>query len=114
MKIEIRNFQNAVIVTFHTKTEMFDSDYERMKFFRGLYGWKQVVPKNNKKYQYHRNGVMDEVPHTKIANSVFIVAIENMKRITEYFRQWEDKIDFEMTEIFLRKKMFEQMMGDTD
>ena len=102
MRIEIR--PDAVIITFDTISENFESGNERNKFFRGLYGWNQVVPKNDKRYVYRRNGILDEVPHIKIADSAFIVAMEHMKRLIEYFDEWEDKVDYEMMEIMMKKK----------
>ncbi|MBI4895970.1 MAG: hypothetical protein HY832_00265 [Candidatus Aenigmarchaeota archaeon] len=108
MRIEIRkNGLNAVIITFHTKIERFESDYERSKFFRELYGWKQTVPNNGKKYLYHRPGLLDDVPHIKVADSAFIVALKDMERMLEYFKEWSDKVEYEMLEIIMRNQ--EQM-----
>lgn len=105
MRIEIRkNMRQVVIISFHTRTENFESDYERSKFFRGLYGWKQTVPKENKKYLYRRSGLLDEVPHIKIADSVFMTAMENMKRVMEYFEQWSEKVDYEIMEAMMDKR----------
>ncbi len=102
MRIEIR--KDAVIITFDTVSENFESSNERNKFFRGLYGWNQVVPGNDKKYTYRRNGILDDVPHIKIADSAFIVAMEHMKRLIEYFEEWEDKVDYEIMEIMMKRK----------
>ncbi len=111
MRIEIRKkgMTSAVIITFHTNSDRFDSDYERIKFFRGLHGWKQVVPREEKRYYYRRNGLLDEVPHVRIADSVFAVMLKDMQRIVEYFGQWDDKIDFEIMRITMEKKRFEQI-----
>jgi len=105
MRIEIRNGDgvHAVIITFDTKIQDFDSDYDRNKFFRGLHGWKQTVPSGEKKYFYRRNGLLDEVPHIKVADSAFIVAMENMKRVLDYFDEWSDKVDYEIMEIMMSK-----------
>ena len=114
MRIEIhkKGLRQAVIITFHTKSEKFNSNYERNKFFRGLHGWKQIIPSEKKKYLYKRSGLLDEIPHAKIADSVVMVAMENMKRIMRYFDEWENKIDYEMTEVMMEreklKKMFRQ------
>ena len=103
MRIEIqRNGANAVIITFHTHTERFESAYERSKFFRELHGWKQTVPKNGKRYLYRRSGLLDEVPHIKIADSAFIVAMKNMQRMLQYFKEWSDKVEYDMMEIMMR------------
>ena len=103
MKVIIRGEKRAVIISFRTNSEKFDSPSERNKFFRGLYGWKQVVTKQqgSKRYTYIREGVLDEVPHIKVDDSVFIVAMRNMKKIMEYFDQWEDKVKWDMKRIML-------------
>lgn len=105
MKIEIRkNGAPVVIVTFHTRPEKFDSDYERVKFFRGLHGWNQVIPNKEKRYTYRRVGILEEVPHVKVADSAFIVAMENAKRIMQYFDEWSDKVEVDMMEAMMRDR----------
>ncbi|MFH0832211.1 MAG: hypothetical protein V1900_00615 [Candidatus Aenigmatarchaeota archaeon] len=105
-----RNFAQVVIISFHTKTENFESDYDRSKFFKGLYGWKQTISKEKKKYLYRRNGLLDEVPHVKIADSVFMTAMENLKRIEEYFDQWERKVDYEIMEAMMERKRLREII----
>ena len=114
MRIEIqKNGANAVIITFHTQTERFESDYERSKFFRELHGWKQTVPKNGKKYLYRRAGLLDEVPHIKIADSAFIVAMKNMQRMLQYFQGWSDKVEYDMMEIMMHDEaLIRKLMED--
>ncbi|MEM7819801.1 MAG: hypothetical protein QXD48_03150 [Candidatus Aenigmatarchaeota archaeon] len=106
MRIEIKknNLATAIIVTFHTKTERFKSDYERIKFFRELYGWKQIVPKNNKRYLYRRTGLLDEIPHAKIADSSFMVAANNIQQIIDFFNEWEDKVEYDIMKIMMEKR----------
>ncbi len=106
MRVEIRRFKNAALITFRTNADKFDSDYERIKFFRGLYGWKQTVPRHNKRYLYHRKGILSDVDHRKVADSVFIVALENLKRIQEYFDQWEEKVAYDIITILANKSIF--------
>ncbi len=112
MRIEIRkNGMPVAIVTFHTNPERFDSDYERIKFFKELHGWKQTVPKNGKKYLYHRSGLLDEVPHIKLADSAFLIAMENMERVRKYFEEWSDKVECEMLQVMMNdRKKLEQLM----
>ncbi|MCD6215809.1 MAG: hypothetical protein DRP08_00090 [Candidatus Aenigmatarchaeota archaeon] len=97
--------KRAVIIRFCTKSEKFKSPSERNTFFRGLYGWKQVVIKNTngkiKRYEYYRRGLLDEVPHIKIDNSVFIVALKEMKRMIDYFNKWSNKVEWNMRKIIL-------------
>ena len=114
MRIEIqrKGLRQVVIIKFNTRSDKFDSNYDRNKFFRGLHGWKQIIPSEKKRYLYKRSGLLDEIPHAKIADSVFMVAIENMKQVIDYFEQWEKKIDYEITEVMMEreklKKMFRQ------
>jgi glutaredoxin-related protein len=111
VKITIKNksMSSAVIITFRTDKSKFESNYERIKFFKNLHGWKQTVPKNGKKYTYKRSGLLDEIPHMKLADSVFAIAEEHMERMEEFFELWEEKVDYEIMEImtsknFLRKR----------
>ncbi|MCX6819373.1 MAG: hypothetical protein NT129_05260 [Candidatus Aenigmarchaeota archaeon] len=118
MRIEIhkKGLRQVVIITFHTRSERFSSDYERNKFFRGLHGWKQIIPGENKQYTYKRTGLLDEIPHAKIADSVFMVAMENMRQVIKYFEQWHNKIDYEMTEVMMEreklKRLFRQPINE--
>ncbi|MCX6815429.1 MAG: hypothetical protein NT120_01075 [Candidatus Aenigmarchaeota archaeon] len=105
MRVEIRNNGVPVaIITFHTNPEKFDSDYERIKFFKELHGWNQTVPKNGKKYEYRRPGLLDEIPHVKIADSAFMIAMENMDRVMSYFQEWSDKVECEMMEAMIKDR----------
>lgn len=107
MRIEIRRGKaNAVIISFDTRSDRFESPSERNRFFHGLYGWEQRVPRNDRVYRYWRAGVLDDVPHVKISDSVFAVAMENMKRIVEYFDEWEDKVEMEMFEVLMEMDRF--------
>ena len=102
----IKRTRKAVLITFDTDSEKFESNYERNKFFRGLHGWKQIVPKENKKYVYQRKGLLDEVPHKKVSDSVFIIAMENMKIMMDFFDEWHEKVHYEMMEIMMEKDKF--------
>lgn len=106
MRIEIRGKANAVIISFDTRSDRFSSPSERNQFFHGLYGWEQRVPGNARVYRYWRAGVLDDVPHMKISDSVFAVAMEHMKKVTEYFDGWEEKVEFEMFEVMMEMDKF--------
>ncbi|MBI2583043.1 MAG: hypothetical protein HYW25_00100 [Candidatus Aenigmarchaeota archaeon] len=114
MRIKIRKDEDgrtrAVIITFNTSQKNFDSAYERNKFFRELHGWEQTVPSGNKKYHYRRPGLLDEIPHAKIADSVFMIMEEHMKRMEEFFSQWHEKVNWEMHEILMERKNFINMV----
>ena len=102
MRIEIR--KRAIIISFDTHRQSFQSASERNKFFRGLYGWEQSVPRNGKTYHYWRSGVLEDVPHVKISDSVFAIEKTNAEKIMEYFDEWEDKIELEMFEVLMEFK----------
>ena len=105
LRIEIRKRSGeCVIISFHTNPERFSSDYERIAFFRKLHGWKQTVPRNGKNYEYRRTGLLDSVPHEKIADSVFLVAKEHMRIIEEFFREWEEKVDYDIMDVVLKAR----------
>lgn len=97
------NATKAVIISFDTHADRFESPSERNKFFRGLHGWEQQVPRGDKVYRYRRLGLLDEVPHVKIADSVFMVMAEHMHRVEEYFRQWREKVEFDMFEVMMEQ-----------
>jgi hypothetical protein len=112
MRIEIRNNGAAVIITFDTQAKKFESEYERNKFFRELHGWNQIVPRGGKRYQYRRNGLLDEIPHIRVADSAFIVALEHMKRMEEFFDAWEDKVHCDMMRIMMEdQRMLAHLHG---
>lgn len=96
----------CIIIRFRTNSDRFDSDYERMKFFKELHGWKQTVPSEKKKYVYHRTGLLDEIPHMKVADSVFIVAMQHFSEVEKFFDEWEDKVEYDAIEVMM--KDFEQ------
>ncbi len=110
IRITIRNRNGAVLVSFHTVRERFDSEYERNKFFRELHGWEQIVPQASKRYVYRRRGILDEVPHIKVADSVFIVAAKHMQRMQNFFDQWEDKVHAEMMEVFVEREKLRKLL----
>lgn len=109
MRIEIRrpgNEMPVVIITFHTRSDRFDSEYDKSKFFRELHGWKQTVPRNGKRYVYMRKGILGEVPHIKVSDSTFIVPSEEAKTLVEYMQEWADKVEFEMLNMMMKQREF--------
>ncbi|MFH0836911.1 MAG: hypothetical protein V1870_02165 [Candidatus Aenigmatarchaeota archaeon] len=103
MHIIFRKNEKVVIVSFDTLIDRFDSNYERNKFFKDLYGWKQMVPGNRKTYNYRRPGLLDNIPHEKISSSVFMIAMEHMKQVELFFDQWHKKVECDMIEVMLRR-----------
>lgn len=110
MKMAGETRKRVVIISFSTRREKFRSMGERNQFFRELYGWKQVVIKNGKRYDYSRKGVLGEMPHVKIEDSVFMIPEDHLKEVNEYFNKWKEMVDFHMMKMMLlEKKMIEEM-----
>lgn len=84
--------EEASLLTYDTKRNKFESVYERNKFYRGLFGYKQTVKKNGKEYQYEKEGLMDEIPSIRIDDSVFILGSAYTERVEEYFSKWGEKV----------------------
>ncbi|HLC50769.1 MAG TPA: hypothetical protein VJH90_00135 [archaeon] len=94
MQIRIRKQgeHQAVLISFDTDSEKFDSNSERNKFFQDLHGRRQIIVKKSSRYVYEREGVLDTIPHLNVAQSVFIVMQENLRAMEEFFSRWEDKV----------------------
>lgn len=94
----------AVLICFSIKTKKFDNTYERNRFFRQLYGWKQIINKNYKHYEYRRMGLLDEIPNIRVDQSMFIILKKHLDIMREFFDNWEDKINWHMFDVLLDKK----------
>jgi len=94
----------ASLLTYSTEKKNFDSVYERNKFYRGLFGYKQTVKKNGKKYEYDKDGLMDEIPNIRIDDSVFIIAKKRTSDVREYFTKWEPKISYHIFTVMIDDK----------
>jgi hypothetical protein len=101
-----RRMKKVIIVAFRTVSDNFDSDYERSKFFRELHGWNQSVPSEKKRYVYRRNGLLDLVPHEKIADSVFMAMMDDMERIEDFFNAWSEKVEYDIMQAMVERKRF--------
>jgi len=106
MRIEIRRKKEntAILISFDTIRERFESASERNRFFWELHGRKQVVVKQSGRYEYDKEGLLEEIPNIKVADSVFIVAMENMKRMMQFFKEWQDKVEFETFPVLLDQR----------
>lgn len=98
-----------MLIAFSIKSKKFDSNYERNKFFNALYGWTQTVPKENKKYTYRREGLLDEIPHMKVDQSSFIVPEDDFERIVDFFEEWSKKVIWKTFKVLLSKDEFEDI-----
>lgn len=117
--------KEAVLVCFSIKSEKFESHYERNKFFRSLYGWKQMIRKEvsvekgkqktqEKVYTYKRGGLLDEIPHMKVDQSSFIVEQDDFDRIMNFFKEWHDKVMWKNFKILLNENDIEEFLKEED
>jgi len=83
--------KKAVMFTFTMKSSGV-SNSEKTKFFKELYGWTQTVPGGKKKYVYHREGVLEDVPHEKVDQSSFLVPESDAEEVMEFFDEWHKKV----------------------
>ncbi|MBW6461717.1 MAG: hypothetical protein K0B07_01585 [DPANN group archaeon] len=105
--------KKAVLVSFSVRSKMFDSDYERNKFYRGLYGWRQKIKKSYGDYEYYRGGLLDEVPFFKVDKSLFIIACKDIKLIKAYMDTWVQKVEYNIFEIILTLEQI-KILEDND
>lgn len=96
--------KRAVLISYDTKKKRFKSLYERNKFYRGLFGFKQTVKKNGKKYKYSKEGLLDEIPHIKVEDSVFIVSKKHLKKLINYFEEWKGKVSYDTFKVILEEE----------
>ena len=111
VKIEVRKKgdRTAILISFDTDSSKFDSHSERNRFFSKLHGRRQIIKREKRRYVYHREGILDEVPHIKVDNSVFIVAMEHLRRMEEFFNQWEDKVMFRTFPVLLNERQVKEL-----
>lgn len=94
--------EEASLLTYNTKREKFESMYERNKFYRGLFGYNQTVKRNGKKYEYEKDGLMDEIPNVRIDDSVFILSNQHVKQVDTYFTEWGEKVSHHVFKVLLQ------------
>ncbi len=105
--------KKGVLITFSIKTEKLKPS-EKTIFFRKLYGWKQVIPNETteKKYEYERPGILDEIPHEKVDQSSFIIPENRAEEIENFFDEWSNKVIWKTFKVLLDRdmdRMFKQM-----
>ncbi len=105
----------ASLLTYSTKKKNFDSVYERNKFYRGLFGYRQTVKKNGKTYEYDKDGLMDRIPNLRIDDSVFIIAEKRTHQVREYFLEWEPKVSYHIFTVLIKEQeIMEKIREDPD
>jgi len=107
IKIGQKNGKMAILISFDTMSDAFESPYERNKFFTELHGRKQIVVKGGKRYEYEREGLLDEIPNMRVDNSVFIIMQEHMRMMERFFDSWEDKVNFKSFPVMLDNRQFQ-------
>ncbi|MEM5853612.1 MAG: hypothetical protein QXG39_00735 [Candidatus Aenigmatarchaeota archaeon] len=105
--------RRAVLIAFSVRSEKFQNFYERNKFFRELYGWKQMIKRGSgqkkrkeKVYVYRREGLLTEIPHKKIDQSTFIIPEDEFRKMEEFMREWEKKVIWNVFKILLEEDIF--------
>lgn len=101
--------KKAELISYDTEKEKFESLYERNKFYRGLFGYKQTVKKNEKVYKYEKEGLIDKIPNIKVEDSVIIVSKENADKFISYFKEWKNKICYRTFTVLLEPKEFKKI-----
>ena len=91
----------AILISFSTRSKEFESNYDRNRFFRALYGWKQTINSQNKKYIYERQGLLGDIPHIRVDHSMFIIMEEHMRMMREFLEEWEEKVDWHLFNVLL-------------
>lgn len=105
--------EEASLLTYNTKKENFESVYERNKFYRGLFGYTQTVKKNGKKYEYQKDGLMDQIPNARIDDSVFIFPDRAKRKVEEYFSKWERKVSYHVFRVKVEDKtILDKLKGE--
>jgi hypothetical protein len=95
--------KKAMIITISTKT---GKNSEKTKFFKQLYGWEQTIPGKKKTYEYHREGILDTVPHKRVGQGSFIVPENEFDKLMEFFEQWHKKVITNAFKVILEDDIF--------
>ena len=104
----------GILFSYDTKRKKFDSLYERNKFYRGLFGYKQTVKENGKVYKYEKKGLVNEIPHIKVEDSVVIVLKKDADRFREYLEKWSNKVDYRCFKVLLKKCDKEELQNSAE
>jgi hypothetical protein len=102
--------KKAMLICFSINSEKFESHYERNKFFRGLYGWRQIITKEKRVYTYRREGLLDKIPHMKVDQSSFIVESDDFERVIKFFKEWHDKVIWKTFKVLLSENEMKELL----
>jgi hypothetical protein len=111
--------RKAVLFAFSVRGGKMGSNYERNKFFRGLYGWKQSIKKETadgeeKEYVYERHGVLDEVPHKKVDQSSFLVEANEADKVVDFFDHWASKVMLRTFKVLLEDEEDDDLFEEAE
>ena len=114
MRIEIRKRKEktAILISFDTIKERFESASERNRFYWELHGRRQIVVKKSGRYEYDKKGLLENIPNIPVSDSVFIVAMEHMKKMQQFFKEWQDKVEFETFPVLLDEKKKKELVDE--
>ncbi|MBU5537285.1 MAG: hypothetical protein QXO57_00640 [Candidatus Aenigmatarchaeota archaeon] len=97
--------KRGILVAFSIRTEKIKNSSEKSKFFKELYGWTQIVPKDNRTYSYYREGILDRMPHLKVDQSSFIVPEDKFEEIIDFFEEWSNKVIWKTFKVLLDRSI---------
>lgn len=95
--------KKAVLISFSIKSAKFNSAYERNSFYRAVYGWKQIIIKKGARYEYHKEGLLNDIPNIKLDQSLFMITQKHLEEIERFFDEWHDKVLFNAFEVILNR-----------
>lgn len=78
----------ASIVMFSLRKDM--KPGEKVKFCQSFYGRDTSTWKG--KYSYHIEGILDQIPHRKLARGVIIIRTSDLGRIKEHLKGSTDQM----------------------
>jgi len=102
--------KKAVIIKFSIESKNFVNNTDRNRFFRELYGWKQVVIKQKKRYTYQREGLLDKFPCERIDKSMLLIQKEYVNKILNFLQDWENKVNWNIFDVLLDEEQ-EKLFG---
>lgn len=99
----------ALLVSYDTNRDRFDSLYERNKFFRGLFGYRQTVTENGKTYRYEKEGLLSTIPTIKVEDSVIILQDTDADALIEYLDGWGNKVEYRTFTVLLDDEDWDEL-----
>ncbi len=103
--------KTGILFSYDTRREKFKSLYDRNKFYRGLFGYKQTVKENGKVYRYEKKGLVNSIPHIKVEDSVIIVLKDDAPCFKAYLDKWSGKVVYRTFKVVLEDEDFNELMS---